>query len=63
MIPDFRLGQTIRFVLNPTQKGMVIVIKLFADGGSQYEVDYLSPEGEFKTGSFFACELEMDDDV
>lgn len=59
---EFKLGQKVHLVLNPMQKGMISVIKFFADGGSQYEVDYLNAEGEIRTGSFFACELENDDE-
>jgi hypothetical protein len=58
----FRLGEKIRLVLNPIQKGQITTIKLFADGGCQYEVDYLNAEGEIRTGGFFACELEKDID-
>jgi len=57
---QFQLGQRVQLVLNPLQKGIIIVIKLFADGGCQYEVDYLNGGGEVRTDSFFACELEID---
>lgn len=59
---EFSLGQRVRLLLNPLQKGQITMIKYFADGGCQYEVDYLSSEGEIRTGSFFACELEIDEE-
>ena len=58
----FQLGQKVHFVLNPMQKGMVVSIILYADGGCKYEVNYLNSEGELRIGAFFACELEIDED-
>lgn len=59
---EFQLGTKVRCIINPARKGMVIAVKLYADGGIQYEVNHLDSEGDIKNGAFFACELEMDED-
>jgi len=56
----FQLGQMVRFVLNPSQRGQIVSIQTYADGGCRYNVNWFSPDGNSVSAWFFACELDLD---
>lgn len=57
----FTLGQRVCLAIDPTWKGIVIGIMNWADGGCQYELSHLTPDGSLINVKCFSCELDAED--